>query len=96
MAANVITAMEANFVIHLATGVSQEYRQLITKYERFTWKISLDNELEQLAQCSRTIKGTNTVLFIPKHEVPFTTKKSHMEKLCLTSNQIKLKHIAPG
>ena len=75
MAANFITSMEDNAVVHLVNGVSQEYRYLITGDNKFTWKRYFANELGQLAPGIRTIKGINTVFFIPKHEVTSTTKK---------------------
>ena len=96
MYANIITVMEANAIIHPITRVSQEYRQLITGDKKITWKRSFANESGQLDQGIRTIKDTNTLFLIPKHEVIFTTKKSRYEKLYATSNRIKLKHIAPG
>ena len=41
------------------------------------------NELGQLYQSIRTVKGTNTVIFIPKHEVPFKTKIfTYGKKVC--------------
>ena len=43
LAANVITAMEANAVIHPITGVPQEYRHLITRDKKVTRKRSFDN-----------------------------------------------------
>ena len=75
--------MEANTVIHPVTGVAQEYIHLITGEDKFIWKRQFGNKLEQLTQGIGDIKVTNTVFFISKHEVPFTTKKSHMEKLCV-------------
>ena len=78
---NIITAMEANAVVHL--GVSQEYRHLITRDKRITWKISFINKLGHLDQEIRDIKGTNTIVFISNHEVPFTTKKvTYGKKMC--------------
>ena len=88
--------MESNAVVHPVTGVYQYYRHPITGDEKFTWKRYSENELGQLAKGIRTIKGANTLLFIPKDEVLFTTKNSHMEELYVPSNQIKLKNISPG
>ena len=96
VATNVITSMEANSRVHLVTGLCQEYRNLITGDEKVTWKGYFSNELGKLAQGIRTTKSTNAVFFIPNHKVPFITKTLHMEKIYVTSNQIKLKHIAPG
>ena len=81
LAANIITYMEANDVIHPITWLSQEYRHLITGEDKFIWKRSFTNRLGHLTQVIRGIKVTNTVFFISNHEVPFTTKKSHVEKL---------------
>ena len=73
--------MEANAVVHPVTGVSQEYRHLITGDGKFTWKRYLANELGLLAQVIRTIKGTNTLFFIPHHELTLTTNKVAYEKI---------------
>ena len=44
--------------------------------EKKIWFRSLENEFGRLAQGVGTrIKGTNTLTFIPKREVPFATKK---------------------
>ena len=75
MASNVITAMKDNAIVHPISVLSLEYRHPITGNEKFTWRRYFANELGQLSQGIRTIKGTNTVFFIPKHKVPFTTKK---------------------
>ena len=48
-----------------------EYRDLIKIPElRQTWMTSLANELGRLAQGIREIKGTNTIYFIDKSEIP--------------------------
>ena len=53
------------------TGQSLEYRDLIKRPElRDTWFKSLANELGRLAQGIRDIKGTDTIFFIPKIEIP--------------------------
>merc|ERR1711966_548503 len=52
-------------------GRSLEYRDLLKDPElRDTWSKSLANELGRLAQGIRDIKGTNTIFFIPKNEIP--------------------------
>ena len=46
------------------------------------WKKSLANEFGRLAQgVSNRIDGTSTMYFIPKEEVPFTTKKVTYPKI---------------
>ena len=48
-----------------------EYRELIKRPEtRETWFRSLANEIGRLAQGIRNIKGTGTIFFIPKYELP--------------------------
>ena len=48
-----------------------EYRELIKRPEtRETWFKSLANEIGRLAQGIRDIKGTDTIFFIPKYEIP--------------------------
>ena len=66
--------MEANSVIHPITGVPQEYRHLCKGPDHKIWKRSFANELGQLAQGIRNIKGTDTIHFIPKSKVPFGEK----------------------
>ena len=61
---------QTNSVIHPVTGASQEYRQLIRGPDKDIWMLSFANELGQLAQGIRDIKGTNTIVFITKAEVP--------------------------
>ena len=61
---------EANAVIHQISGVAQEYRHLVKGPDRKIWEISFANELVQLDQGIRMVKGTNTVIFIPKAQVP--------------------------
>ena len=53
------------------TGDTLEYRDLIKRPElRECWMRSLANELGRLSQGIRDIKGTNTIYFIPKSEIP--------------------------
>ena len=61
----------AGAVIDEVTGESLEYRDLIKndKY-RDIWATSLANEFGRLAQGIRDIKGTNTIFFIPKEDIP--------------------------
>lgn len=48
-----------------------EYRDLIKRPElREQWLKSLANELGRLSQGIRDIKGTNTIFFIPKSDIP--------------------------
>ena len=77
---------EANAVTHQVSGLAQEYRHLVKVPDRKILEISFANELGKLSQGIRTVKGTNTVIFVPKTLVP-KDKKSNMEKLCAKSNQ---------
>ena len=53
------------------TGDKLEYRDLIKRPElRERWMRSLANELGRLSQGIRDIKGTNTIYFVPKSEIP--------------------------
>ena len=61
---------EPNSVTHQISGVAQEYRHLIKGPEREIWEISFANELRKLAQGIKEVKGTNTVIFIPKYQFP--------------------------
>ena len=61
----------AGVIIDEKTGKSLEYRELIKRPEtRETWFRSLSNEIGRLAQGIRDIKGTDTIFFIPKYEIP--------------------------
>ena len=53
------------------TGKALEYRDLIKRPDlKDTWERSLANGLGRLAQGIREVKGTNTITFIRKTEVP--------------------------
>ena len=76
------TPREANSVTHQISGVDQEYRHLIKGPERKIWERSFANELGQLAQGIREVKGTNTVMFILKSKVPKDKKATYGEIVC--------------
>ena len=57
---------EANAVTHQISGFAHEYRHIIKVPDRKIWEIYFANGLGQLSQSIRTVKGTNTVIFIPK------------------------------
>ena len=76
---------EANSVAHQISGVAQEYRNLIKGPEMKIWEISFANELGQLDQGIREVKGKNTVMFIPKSQVPKEKK--------VTCGKIEYKYI---
>ena len=53
-----------------------EYRDLMKKPDlKELWERSLATELGRLAQGIRNIKGTNTIYFIPKSEIPLNRQK---------------------
>ena len=68
---------QANSVIHQISGVAQEYRHLINVPERKIWKKYFAHELGQLTQAIREVKGTNTVMFIPKSKFPKDKKVTY-------------------
>ena len=68
---------EANAVTHQISGVAQEYSHLIKGQEIKIWKRSFANELGQLAQGIQGVKGTNTVIFILKYQVPKDKKVTY-------------------
>ena len=58
-------------VIDEDTGEALEYRDLTEKEKyRDIWSTSLANQLGRLAQNINGVKGTNTIFFIPKSEIP--------------------------
>ena len=61
----------AGSIIDNVTGESMEYRNLIkSDKHRAIWEHSLANEIGRVAQGIRNIKGTETIFFIPKSEIP--------------------------
>ena len=63
-------------IIDDKTGQRLEYRDLIKRPKlRDTWFKSLVNELGRLVQGIRDTKGTDTIVFIPKSEIPQDRQK---------------------
>ena len=61
----------AGAIIDYVTGEAMEYRHLIkSKKHRAVWEHSLSNEIGRLAQGIRDVKGTDTIFFIQKSEIP--------------------------
>ena len=61
----------AGAIIDEVTGESMEYRDLIkSEKHRVVWERSLANEIGRLCTGIRDIKGTETMTFIPKSEIP--------------------------
>ena len=73
---------EANSVTHQIYRVVQEYRYLIKGPVRKIWERSFENELGQLSQGIREVKGENTVVFIPKSKVPKDKKVTYGKTVC--------------
>ena len=73
---------EANAVNYQIYGVSQEYKHPIKGPERKIWEISFANELGKLAQGIRGVKGTTTVIFIIKDQVPKDKKVTYGKIVC--------------
>ena len=61
---------EANAVSYQIYGVPQEYRHMIKHPNRKIWQRLFANELGQLAQGIKMVKGANTFIFIPKNSSP--------------------------
>ena len=70
LAAKFQQVREANSVTHQISGVAQAYIHLVKGPDKKIWERYLTNELGQLAQGIRIVKGTNTVIFITKTQVP--------------------------
>ena len=82
MTAQFQTPCKENSVTHQISGVTQEYRHLIKGPDRRIWERSFTNELGQLAQGIREVKGTNTVILIPKSKYPKDKKVNYGEIVC--------------
>ena len=76
------TLREANSVTHQISGVAQEYRNLIKGPERKIWERSFTIKLGQIAQVIREVKGTNTIVFIPKSNVPKDKNVTYGKIVC--------------
>ena len=75
---NTIPPYFANAIIDPETGDALEYHQLIKRDEyKQRWMASFTKELQQLAQGNNDIKGTDTIFFIPKHQVPTGRKVTY-------------------
>jgi Reverse transcriptase (RNA-dependent DNA polymerase) len=74
----------ANAVTHPVTGKQMEYRQLIKDpTTRDAWQLSAANEFGRLAQSvGRRIKGTDTITFIPHHEMPADRQATYPRFVC--------------
>ena len=58
------------------SGKALEYRHL-TQHPKYkhTWSQSMSNELGRLTQGNGKVNGTNTIFFIPYHDIPQDRKK---------------------
>ena len=68
---------EANTVTYQIFGVAQDYRHLVKGLDRKFWERSFVNEMGQLSQGIRTVKGEKTVIFIAKTQVPKDKKVAY-------------------
>ena len=79
LAANIISAGDANVVMHPDTGIAQEYRHPIKGPDKEKWTKSFSNEFVRLAQgAGNRIAGTNTIFITHKKDVPFEIKKGNL------------------
>ena len=72
-----IRCLEANSVVNPTTEEVEEYWHLIKGANKETWTCSLSNELGQLAQGIRNIKGTDTITAILKSAIPKDKKVTY-------------------
>jgi hypothetical protein len=70
--------------MHPVTGKPMEYRQLITDPSTcIAWKTSAANEFGRLAQgVGGCVKGTDTIHFIPHHEMPASRQATYPRFVC--------------
>ena len=73
---------DANSVTHRISVVAQKYRHLIKGPGRKIWERSFANELGQLAQGIREVKGKNKLMFVPKSKVPKDKKATYGKIVC--------------
>ena len=70
----------AGAVVNEKTGKLEEYSALIKGPDRAVWERSYGNDLGRLAQGIDDVKGTNTIFFIPHHEVPKDRRVTYGKK----------------
>ena len=83
LAAQFLQVREANAVTHQMSGVDQEYRNMVKGPDRKVWERLLANKLGKSAQGIRTVKRTNTVIFIPKTKVPNYKNVTYGKIVCV-------------
>ena len=71
-----------NAVILPETGKPQEYRHLVTGPNKPKWTRYFANKIGRLFQGIRDIEGTNTCLFIHKHDVPQGSNVTYSHIVC--------------
>jgi hypothetical protein len=81
----------ASVVAHPVTGKLMEYKQLISDpATRDDWQLSAANEFGRLAQgVGGCIQGTNTITFIPHHEMPADRQATYTRFVCTERPQSK-------
>ena len=74
-----------------------EYRDLLKKLDlKELWQRSLVNKLGRLSQGIRDIKGTNTIYFIPKSDIPGDRQKEIIYGRVVVAYKLdKLKNTEP-
>ena len=79
----------ANHVYHNDTGARQTIDKLLSGQDSDIWKTSLSNEFGRLAQgvgkhrpTKDYVKGTNTIFFIPRNQVPADAKVTYANLIC--------------
>ena len=65
-----------NAIYDEATGKKMTYRQLKQRNPA-VWNPSMANEIGRLAQGYKNVKGTNTITFIAKHDIPQDAKVTY-------------------
>ena len=78
LAEQFLQVRDANAVTHQISGVDQKHRHLVKGPD----KKSFVNELGKLSQGIRTVKGTNTVIFVSKTQVPKDKKVTYGKIVC--------------
>jgi hypothetical protein len=88
----------ANAIINESTGEAYKYKQLITGtitgHTKATWSTSFPNKIGRLALGigSRLSKGTNTIFFVKKSQVPAYRKVTYGRIVCLFCPQEEETH----
>ena len=90
-----------NTINHIfAENKKQSINNLLKGENKITWQQGLNNELGSLANGYKKVKGTNTIAFIHKQDIPNNKKVTYANMVCdyrpLKSEKYRVRLIVGG